>query len=126
MERINLCDLGSYNVPPDAVIANRKSFYLMRKKSTESTCEWLNLLQNSIDACEFGQMSDFILTDKFFGELNKQEIHRIGREKEWPVAKLFANIVAGNEKSSVKSSNSSKVQKMQTNDVRIGSVSTLM
>lgn len=116
--------LSAYKIPTDAVIENRKLFYSLKKESTETICKWLNRLQNSIDSCEFAQRSEYHLIDKFFSELNKEEICQFRRAKKWSVAKLVAIDFGDDEKFGVKTRESSQTNKIPTNAENIRSVST--
>lgn len=103
-----------YKIPSDAVIENRRIFYSLHKESTETICNWLNRLQISIVSCKLGQKSDFHLIDKFFSELNEEEICQLNRAKKWSVAKLAA-IVFTDEKFGAKTHKSYKNNKIPTN-----------
>lgn len=114
-----------YKIPSDdSVIENRKLFYSLQRKNSETICKWFNRLQNSIDGCKFGAKNDSYFIDKFFNELNEREIEKLGRAKKWSKAKLKA-IIFDDEKFGAKTQKPSKSNGTPTHAECTPSVSNL-
>lgn len=77
-----------YQTPSEKVLENRKLFYLTHKDDTESITEWLWRIKDCIIGCEFGELSDFLLIDKFICELRNDEIQNFTRIQTWELEQL--------------------------------------
>lgn len=81
-----------YSPPSDFVIANRKIFYSSQKVDDESIGDWLWRIRDYIDNCEFGELAEFLLIDKFVCELDKDEIYKFKNIELWSLDQLMMAI----------------------------------
>lgn len=86
--------MGSYlyEIPDSTIIEHRIEFYSMHKESTEALEKWLHRVRNSVDYCQFGTLRDFLLMDKFFCELNDDEIQILNNTETWLFNELDAAV----------------------------------
>lgn len=68
-----VCDGDFYQIPSNEILENRKEFHRLKRGISESIEVWLNEVQNHANCCDFSKFVDFLLTDKFFCELNNDE-----------------------------------------------------
>lgn len=81
-------DLISYKIPSNEIRHNRKSFYGLKKKRNELAEIWFNRVQSRINDCEFAKLTDIVLLDKFFCELNNDEIKSFQCTEIWSLKQL--------------------------------------
>lgn len=82
-------NLHFYKIVSPKIRHNRKLFYSLLRKFEEPIEKWLNRIETRINRCDFAKFSEYILLDKFFSELNKEEIDIIGCERQtWTIKQL--------------------------------------
>lgn len=77
-----------YKIPSVEILSNRKIFYKLKRKKEESCGKWLHRIRHHIDCCEFSQFTEFLLVDKFFCELNTDEIKSMQTARNWSFQNL--------------------------------------
>lgn len=59
-----------YKTPSEAAFRCRKLFYTASKDINESIDEWFNRVKESVNSCDFGELSNVMLIDKFISGLS--------------------------------------------------------
>lgn len=85
-------NFDSYRIPSKKIRRNRKSFFDLKKKRDEPVKLWCTHVQNSIDGCAFGKLTEILLIDKFFCELNDRELESFQSTKTWTLQQLTENL----------------------------------
>lgn len=89
MTEFEFIDSRQYRTPSEIVLEHRKIFYSIQKVENESVPDWLCRIRDSIDSCEFGTMTDFILIDKFMCELGIDEVNKFKITELWSLEQLL-------------------------------------
>lgn len=58
-----------YKTPSHAAFHHRQQFHAIQKIQNESISDWYKRLQKVIDHCEFQDITDYMLIDKFVSTL---------------------------------------------------------
>lgn len=77
-----------YEIPSNKIRRNRKFFYGLKKKRDESIEIWFNCVRSSIDGCEFAKLGEILLVDKFFSEIDNNELKSFKNAKTWSLKQL--------------------------------------
>lgn len=79
----------SFKVPSPKVRHHRKKFYCLHRKFAEPIEKWLKRIENRINRCDFARFAEYLLVDKFFSELDKEEMAVIQLERQaWSLQQL--------------------------------------
>lgn len=82
-------NLNSYKISSPKSRHNRKLFYSLHRKYAEPMEKWLKRIEKRINRCDFGKFANFFLLDKFFSELDKEEMGVIESEQQtWTIDQL--------------------------------------
>lgn len=84
-----------YKTPTAAAFYHRQQFHATQKVPNESISDWFKRLQNYVANCEFEQISDYMLIDKFVSGLNETDFKKISQVATWTVEELVL-VVIGN------------------------------
>lgn len=87
-----------YKIPSLKVRYNRKIFCGLKKKRNELVNDWFNRVQDRINRCEFENISEVLLIDKFFCELNDDEIKPFLDTDTWSLNQLNEYFSSRNSK----------------------------
>lgn len=82
-----------YQTPAERVLQSRKTFYLTQKQHTESIADWLWRIRECINNCDFGELNDFLLIDKFIGELGNDEVQSFRNVQAWKLDQLYETVL---------------------------------
>lgn len=93
MTEISRVSATLYQMPTDAVRQSRKMFYLSEKENTEHIWDWFNRVSEAVEKCDFGNLAEFHLIDKFFCGLEGEAILRFGETHAWSAELLFRAIL---------------------------------
>lgn len=84
--------MHEYKTPCISTFLCRKSFHTNEKHQNESIVEWFQRVFASIDGCEYGQLSDFMLIDKFLSGLEKELFENLDIKAILTVDKLVSSV----------------------------------
>ncbi|KAJ6649605.1 Zinc finger protein [Pseudolycoriella hygida] len=84
-----------YQTPRATIFLNRKRFHATQKSITESISDWFKRLQEFVNNCEFKQIADYMLIDKFISGLSETDFEKISKVPIWTVDELIL-VVIGN------------------------------
>lgn len=84
-----------YKTPTVAAFHHRQQFHATQKVLNESISDWFKRLQNYVTKCEFEQISDYMLIDKFVSGLNDTDFEKISQVATWTAEELVL-VVIGN------------------------------
>lgn len=87
------CKPNLYKPPKKEILKNRKAFYDLKRKKSESTDKWLERIQKCIDCCDFPKFMEFILIDRFVCGLNKTEMEIILKTENWSLKQLLEHFL---------------------------------
>lgn len=104
-----------YQTPSEKVRQSRRTFYLSQKRDTESIPEWLWRIRDYVISCEFGELNDFLLIDKFMSELRSDEIQNFKNSRTWILDQLCAAVNRKHSEGST--AESSNDQSTNVNDI---------
>lgn len=85
-----IVDFDSYQIPSNKIRRNRKVFYGLKKKRGERIKTWFNRIQSRIDCCEFANLAEILSIDKFFCELDSNELKSFQGIEIWSLQQLNA------------------------------------
>lgn len=77
-----------YKSPSNAIIANRKAFYGLKRRNGECIQTWFERVRSHINHCKFPKIMEFLLIDKFMCGLNSDEMESIRCVDIWSFRKL--------------------------------------
>lgn len=78
-----------YKISSPKVRHHRKKFYCMHRKFAEPIKKWLKRIESRINRCDFAKFTEYLLIDKFFSELDKEEMDVIQHERQtWSLKQL--------------------------------------
>lgn len=82
-------NLHSFKIPTAKNRYYRRAFYGLHRRFEEQIDKWLKRIENRIGLCGFDKLTEYLLLDKFFSELNNDEIAAIQSERQtWSSKKL--------------------------------------
>lgn len=84
-----------YKTPTVAAFHHRQQFHATQKIQGESISDWFKRLQNYATKCEFDNISDYMLIDKFVSGLNEIDFEKISQVSTWTSEELVL-VVIGN------------------------------
>lgn len=70
----------SYRPPSLDALVSRRAFHSCSKLNTESTTEWFARIAESVSGCEFDDVADFMLIDKFLSGFDETIYKQILKE----------------------------------------------
>lgn len=70
----------SYRPPSLDALVSRRAFHSCSKLNTESTTEWFARVAESVSGCEFDDISDIMLIDKFLSGFDETIFKQILKE----------------------------------------------
>lgn len=79
----------AYKTPSKAAFRNRKRFHATQKSNSESISDWFKRLQKFIGDCDFDEIYDSMLIDKFLSGLNENDFEKISLVPVWTVDELI-------------------------------------
>lgn len=79
-----------YKTPSLTIFNCRKIFHTIQKCQTETLQEWFNRIQMAIVGCDFGQLGDFLVIDKFMSGLSDSIFEKFSPSAELAVDELLA------------------------------------
>lgn len=82
-----------YRTPTEAILQHRQTFYLIQKESTEPIAEWFCRIRSAIEHCDFGDIGDFLVIDKFFCGLDSDVGGWLHKNTTWSADQLFQAII---------------------------------
>lgn len=82
-----------YETPSEAILQNRNAFYLSQKDNAEPIAQWFYRIRQSIENCNFGSLTDFLLIDKFICSLNSEEVRWIRKTDMWSLDQWINAII---------------------------------
>lgn len=85
----------TYKTPTIDIFDNRRQFHATQKTQSESISDWFNRLQKFAAKCQFENVSDFMLIDKFVSGLSECDFEKIAQVASWTVDELVL-VVIGN------------------------------
>lgn len=65
--------MHSYKMPSPEIRYNRKKFYDLHRRFEEPIEKWLKRIETRINHCDFAEFTEYLLIDKFVGDLNDLE-----------------------------------------------------
>lgn len=66
----------TYTIPSSTAYHKRKRFYSNDRNQYETNEEWFHRVFESLNGCEFGELTDFMLIDKFIAGLNDETFQK--------------------------------------------------
>lgn len=84
-----------YQTPSMGVFHNRQRFHATQRAQNENISDWFKRLQKFNDNCEFQDVSDYMLIDKFISGLNDSDFDKVSQIPHWTVEELVL-VVIGN------------------------------
>lgn len=79
----------SYNTPSRAAFHCRKLFHSCQREHIESNEKWLRRIEEYLNGCEFGTLSDYMLIDKFISGLSDDIVDRFAQTHSITVQELL-------------------------------------
>lgn len=70
----------AYRLPSVSALACRRKFYSSYKSSVETISDWFERIADSVPGCEFDNLADIMLIDKFLSEIDETVCHQILEE----------------------------------------------
>lgn len=113
---------GLYKAPKKEILKNRKAFYELKRRKSETTDKWLQRIKKCIDCCDFPMFIEFLVIDRFVCGLNKTEMEIILNTEAWSLKQLLENFLNRNGD---KVKNGRSKRNVSTPPVDSESVSTL-
>lgn len=90
-----MTEILCYKAPSRAAFHCRKIFYSCQREKIESNEKWFRRIEEYVDGCDFGKLSNYMLIDKFLSGLNGDAFERFSQTQTITVEKLLA--IANNE-----------------------------
>lgn len=84
-----------YKTPSNEVFHHRQQFHATQKTPNESILDWYKRLQKVINRCEFENVTDYMLIDKFVSGLGDADFEKISQVTTWTIDELIL-VVIGN------------------------------
>lgn len=93
-----------YKTPTEVALLYRKTFYTITKDIEESLDEWFSRIQDNVNYCDFGELSDVMFIDKFISGLNDDLISKFTQNRTLTAEQslLIAKTVDDNQEATVK------------------------
>lgn len=88
MAEIDCNSYSLYKVPPNTIIENRKTFYGLKRRNSDSIQAWFERVRSYINHCKYPKIIEFLLVDKFMCGLNTDELESIRLVDTWSFRKL--------------------------------------
>lgn len=85
-----------YKAPKKEILKNRKAFYELKRRKSESIDKWLQRIQKCIDCCDFPDFVEFLVIDRFVCSLNKAEMEIILNTEAWSLKQLLEHFLNRN------------------------------
>lgn len=79
-----------YKTPSRAAFYCRQVFYSCQRELVESNEKWFRRIEECVDGCDFGTLSDFMLIDKFISGLNADAFEKFSQMQTLTVERLLA------------------------------------
>lgn len=96
MSKISNFSSYFYETPNDTVLQHRTAFYSIKKENTEPAADWFGRIRSVIEQCDFGNMDNFLIIDKFFCGLDNDTKRLLQKTKVWSVEQLYQTITHPN------------------------------
>lgn len=78
-----------FKLPSPKVRHYRRAFYGLHRKFEEPIEKWLKRIESRINRCDYTEFSEYLIIDRFFSELNTEEIAVIQSDrKTWSLKQL--------------------------------------
>lgn len=110
----------AYKTPTKIAFQNRKRFHATQKSNNETISDWFKRLQKCTGDCDFGQIYDCMLIDKFFSGLTESDFEKISQVPVWTVEELILVAIGNahifNTKDAKQTNGNSQLQESSTND----------
>lgn len=82
-------NVQSFKIPSAKNRYYRKAFYGLHRRFEEPIEKWLKRIENRIDFCGFEKFTEYLLIDKFFSDLNNEEVSILQSERQtWSLKQL--------------------------------------
>lgn len=78
-----------YFTPSIASYHKRKLFHSNERHQSETTEEWFHRVFESLDGCEFQELADFMLIDKFIAGLEYETFQKCAKKTTLSVAEVL-------------------------------------
>lgn len=78
-----------YQTPTDTVLQHRNAFYSIQKETTETVANWFCRIRRATEYCDFGDLGDFLVIDKFFCGLDDDAKQLLRQTNTWSAAELY-------------------------------------
>ncbi|XP_031623087.1 zinc finger protein 420-like [Contarinia nasturtii] len=88
----NKFNMPEYKTPSISAILHRKSFHANQKQQYETIEEWFQRVFESVGRCDYGQLSDFMLIDKFITGLDAEIFNNLELNAILTVDKLLPTV----------------------------------
>lgn len=112
----------SYKIPSPKIRYYRRAFYGLHRKFEESIDKWLKRIESRINRCDYTKFSEYLIIDRFFSELNNEEIAGIQSERQtWSLKQLHQYLWTENvniEREKVADDKNGSIEIHTSNDVR--------
>lgn len=79
-----------YRAPSRAAFHCRQVFYSCQREQIESNEKWFRRIEECVDGCDFGTLSNFMLIDKFLSGLNSDAFEKFRYTQTITVERLLA------------------------------------
>lgn len=103
-----------YQTPSTAAFQSRRQFHATHKTQSETIPDWFKRLQHLTSKCEFENVSDYMLIDKFISGLNDNDFNRLSQVAAWTTEEMVL-VVIGNSHI-FRSTAATKEDESRTND----------
>lgn len=78
-----------YQTPTDTVLQHRNAFYSIQKETTEPVVDWFCRIRGAIEHCNFGDLDNFLVIDKFFCGLDDNAKRLLRQTNTWSAEQLY-------------------------------------
>lgn len=85
-----------YKSPSLVAFHHRQQFHATQKAQDETVSDWYKRLQKFVENCEFQDITDYMLIDKFVSGLGEVDFQKISQVPTWTSEELIL-VVIGNE-----------------------------
>lgn len=79
-----------YSTPTELAFQSRKIFYTSTKTANETVEEWFHRIQQIVNDCDFGELSDVMLIDKFISGLGGDLLNRFMQASTFTVDEIYS------------------------------------
>lgn len=81
-----------YQTPTDTVLQHRDAFYSIQKETTETIVDWFSRVRAAVEHCNFGDLAEFLIIDKFFCGLDDDAKRLLRKTNTWSTEQLYRTV----------------------------------